>query len=458
MIPYNHSTLVPGCIASTKLIQIIQRIEQVSADSEIARENLDAATWMKRTLEMKLNELESMHIDVQNLNEKIKELDKTILNAASAYLETFMRNEEIIAGLKKEKAKIESSEKAISTPVCLLHGELKEKPWHVDSLKLDSHYFSFQGNNIDSMLAQVRQFVSQGGDQTLATEATAQVMGQTNNAHFNGTFVITASCTHRNIRMFDSLNDIDPDEAIHAWNKYHPAADQIVLPPLTTGIGAEETGEPLTIIKGAAYGSCFVGMVHLFHSDLSNIKEGEDLSNELQKKLQAGGWLSYMNGELGVDPEILEQVRSILVKHTITSQVSLLVSGVFPTLKANTLNDKFPKMSKIPDDDLEKLLDSEAEERQTVASANRNSIYRMHYLNAQNKRLSTLLETASKTDKEQNNVIDLNSLLTAFDNYITTISDGKDVYGIPIRFFTEELTKADIIRLWNKKYRQDDEE
>lgn len=165
-----------------------------------------------------------------------------------------------------------------------------------------------------------------------------------------------------------------------------------------------------------------------------------------------------MNGELGVDPEILEQVRSILVKHTITSQVSLLVSGVFPTLKANTLNDKFPKMSKIPDDDLEKLLDSEAEERQTVASANRNSIYRMHYLNAQNKRLSTLLETASKTDKEQNNVIDLNSLLTAFDNYITTISDGKDVYGIPIRFFTEELTKADIIRLWNKKYRQDDEE
>jgi hypothetical protein len=47
--------------------------------------------------------------------------------------------------------------------------------------------------------------------------------------------------------------------------------------------------------------------------------------------------------------------------------------------------------------------------------------------------------------------VDLNTLMNAFDNYITAVSDAKSV-GIPISFFFKKISRARIARLWLDKY------
>jgi hypothetical protein len=50
-----------------------------------------------------------------------------------------------------------------------------------------------------------------------------------------------------------------------------------------------------------------------------------------------------------------------------------------------------------------------------------------------------------------NKVGDLNTLMNAFDNHITQVSDAKSV-GIPISFFFKKISKAHIAQLWLDKY------
>ena len=60
------------------------------------------------------------------------------------------------------------------------------------------------------------------------------------------------------------------------------------------------------------------------------------------------------------------------------------------------------------------------------------------------------VEAVGVLDKSNNQVIDLNSLMTAFDDYVQKAGDGKT--GVPINFYLSYVTKRDIALEWMKKY------
>ena len=49
-----------------------------------------------------------------------------------------------------------------------------------------------------------------------------------------------------------------------------------------------------------------------------------------------------------------------------------------------------------------------------------------------------------------NKVIDTNSLMTAFDDYVQQATKGED--GVPINFYLREITKSAIAKAWMKKF------
>jgi len=65
--------------------------------------------------------------------------------------------------------------------------------------------------------------------------------------------------------------------------------------------------------------------------------------------------------------------------------------------------------------------------------------------------MQSVIQGLGTIDHGSNKVVDLNTLMNAFDNYITQISDSKSV-GIPISFFFKKISKAHIARLWLDKY------
>ena len=53
-------------------------------------------------------------------------------------------------------------------------------------------------------------------------------------------------------------------------------------------------------------------------------------------------------------------------------------------------------------------------------------------------------------ENDNNQVIDTNSLMTAFDDYVQQATKGED--GVPINFFIREITKSAIAKAWMKKF------
>ena len=69
----------------------------------------------------------------------------------------------------------------------------------------------------------------------------------------------------------------------------------------------------------------------------------------------------------------------------------------------------------------------------------------------QNGLMQSVIEGLGTIDQGSNKVVDLNTLMNAFDNYITEVSSADSV-GIPISFFFKRISKNRIARLWLDKY------
>ena len=58
----------------------------------------------------------------------------------------------------------------------------------------------------------------------------------------------------------------------------------------------------------------------------------------------------------------------------------------------------------------------------------------------------------SQIDEQANNIIDINSMMTAMDDYIKKCIQGGDNVGVPINYFLKPITAGMIARAWLAKY------
>ncbi|WP_270212772.1 hypothetical protein [Phocaeicola coprocola] len=447
MYSSTKSRLVLGGIASTRLMTIIDEIGRINRLIELSEERVDELILTRQKLSMKLHELKGMGIDVSSVESKIGETDKKIASATVSYLDTFVSSQDQIQRLSEEKAQIESEDFTADRSTCLLQGEIISKPLFYDSLKMNSDYFSFTADNSETDLTRLSNFVNQGVNEKVASEAISQLNNYIGSSDYTGSLVITASCTHKNVRFFEKIA-YDPYEAANIWNHLHAENEKIVFPVAL--IPAEDIGEPLTVIRGAAYSSGFVGMIHFFRSGNGNFDEHTFPIEQIRDKLQLGSWLSAMSGELGVDKHILDDVRSLLVSNEIRSHISIVTDGMIPVIKSGEVRAALPDLIKAFAG-LSERLPEEKDSNTTFSSSSRENLERMCRLNTFNTSVAAMLGKMSQCEEEKDRTFDLNTLLTAFDNYVKGAS-GEDFTGIPVCYYTCRITRNDILRTWIEKY------
>ncbi len=390
-IAFTHPSLVLGQLADTKLMEQVARMGHIARQTDAAHQRLNALIRMKHSLMMTLNELHGMGTPLDTLPEKLTEVDQQLREAATAYLNTYLNNENQLFQLQSALASEASVSTLPETPLKLEETTLKAHPWHTASLKLDSHYFSRGGGTKEDMVAQLGNFVRKSGgagSEQLARDASEQTTRQAESHRLYGTLVVTAQCTHRNIGVIEP-QVIDPVKAVNAWNTLYPHARIESPKEEAKSPGPSTSDEALTLLTGAVYGSSFVGMVHLMQEEGTPVKDFESNRARLEEKLRIGGWLQARTGKLGVDPEILDEVKSFLILPTVTAHLSVMTMGTIPLIGSG-------KSSK---------------------------------------------------------VMDIHSLIAALDNYLAEVNGyhqeaGRDVaQGIPIGYYTRKLTRGDIVRL-----------
>lgn len=426
------TSLYPGCAISSKLAEIMREVQITEAVIDSARDRMEASIEAKREMDLLRSEMEAMGIDTGKLGDTISKLQENILIDTENYMKTFMENHVILSEQRKRLREVESEESFMFVPV--LKGEMVSKPLLVDSMRMDSRYFSITGNNSETVVAELRKFVSSGTSQETASEAGSLFASQCSDSLFCGSLVVSVSCRHRNVRLYESL-DVDLCKAVDVWNRMHPDKEPLTLDSPFPGIA--EKAEPLSVVQGAAYRSYFVGMIHFFRTDTAKVKEIEGSISELQQKMQLGSWFNYMKGEYGVAPEILNDVLSLIAGKKINTHISILSTGVIPTVKTNALK------SCVKESVINGKSDAPDEENsvsQTMASAGENNKKATRRISVAKQRLSAMMEAISNADEKENNSLNVSTLLSALDNYLEKVSSNDPmVFGEPYRFYVGEI-------------------
>jgi len=466
-IPFDPA-LVLGNLVDETILSAVLDISKAAAPADAAQEQLNSLILARRSLNMTIHELTGLGVDPADVIKNSADLDKQLKDAAVAYAKAIVQSQKDILAAKGKRAAIPVNVENES-PIDYNRTGIKQMPLSADSLKMDAQYFSLDENQegASNTVATIKDYVSAttsflGTSRSIeATSAVgAQLSSQYQNHDIAGTLVITAGCTHKDAVLLAPFV-VDPDKAIRVWNMVFPD-DQIstdnpsqLISSVMKAAGDPSKQKSLKLISGATYGSSFVGMVHVLRTEsTTSSQQMYSTAASLQATLTAGAWFAKADGGFGVSESFANDVKRLLSLQQISSHCGLVTMGVIPSIVSNTVIlgvkefkdfDADSMMSK-----LALLNNATASDQQTVASdadAARTG-GQMAALLATN--VNSVMTGLSNLDDQSNRMIDINTLMTSFEDYVNKAIAGS--VGVPINYYIKTLPKAALAHLWVSKY------
>ncbi|MFM5950315.1 MAG: hypothetical protein ACKOPM_13985 [Novosphingobium sp.] len=468
-IPYDPS-LVLGMIVDPKKIQVLENIATLQAPVDAARDHVNALLRQKLSLDMTSRELISLGATPDQLKDfqtTLDELMGDIQGAAVDLAKAVVAAEKAIVA-----AKVDAGQQQIGmqlqSPVDFTASQLASLPLSSDSMNMDVQYFRYEdnkqsfnstANSISTFVGvKVSSFLGSAFGAQAATSANDSIQ-RTNEAHdLVGTLVICANCTSRQAQIFSPLV-LDVDAAIDTFNQQHPDAKLPVEAPQamkTVALTNQDTDgdKTLPVLIGASYGSSFVGFVHFSQvEDTTSSQQSESMAVQARAQAEDDLFLENIQGSWGLDAQSASSIKNMLSTSNIQSHCSVITMGLIPSIKSNQVKATVKMLKTDPQQDMASLAalqnatntNSSSIAADAAATRKAQGMAKMNadFVNAAVAAVGTL-------DSDANQVINLNSLQTALDDYVAKASDGKT--GVPINFYLKYVNKRDIAEAWMQKY------
>jgi len=468
-IPYDPS-LALGAVVDPAAFVTLTQISELDAAIDAAQDTLNSFISMKRSIDMTIHELVDMEIDPHDIKAKSEEVKKEISKAAVAYAALRIENESKIRPLK---AKVHGVHQGLESPVDYGASKIVNPEISAESLKMESQYFSFEQNEqgaansmsaIKELIAGATSDLGSDASSKMATAGVSQIAKQRKEHQIVGTLVMTAACTHKKAAVLQPLV-IDVDRAVSVWNQAFPTDRLKTSDPagMAAAAAAQDSAnkQALNLLTGATYGSSFVGMVHILRKEWTDIgqtagsvKNMTDVAESMQEKFKVAAWLEGETGGLGADPDFVNDIKRLLGKQDFAAHVSLITMGVVPTIKSNKLEFGVDKFAKFDAKEMMNSLGSLSSPADTasVAKTANDSRKAKTAVAIQGAQASSVMLGLEKIDEKKDSVIDINSLVTAFDNYIDQVNNG-ECGGVPITYFVKPISKSELAEMWLAKHR-----
>lgn len=463
VIPYDPS-LVLGQIVEPAKLDLLTQISAAQTPADTAEDALNDLIMLRRSLDMTIQELTNLDVDVSDIVKQREDVNKNIAGAAKDYAKAKIQVDKAVIPLKNKIRGVSSS---LESPIDYTRSDIKQLQLAADSLKMNVQYFAFDQNTQNSAThaATISSFVS-GEVDFLGDSVSGMVSGsaqsQVNSQHANhdivGTLVIAVTCTHKMASMFAPFV-IDVDKAILVWNRMFP--DQMIKatdPASLAQIAAQantSNEKSMTLISGATYGSCFVGMVHVLNTtDTESAEQMYSTAEKMQTQFQIGGWFEKMSGGFGVASSFANDTKNLLSMQNINSHCSLITVGSIPSITANTVT---MAVKGFADDDgaksmaaLQKLQNATATAQDSVDASANAARTGQEFIALKNSQVTAALSALADIDNASNKIIDTNSLMTALEDYVQKCLSGN--VGVPINYYTKPVTRSELAQLWVQKY------
>ncbi|KAI6762472.1 hypothetical protein HG530_008452 [Fusarium avenaceum] len=468
-IPYDPS-LVLANVVSTDALNYIDSITKANAPADAAQDNLNSLLSTRRSLEMTRSELVNAGIDdlatLKPLDDQLQALGKDITNAASEYASAKIT---ACKTIQKARSAMKGVNASAESPVDYVKTQIKSMPLAADSVNMDVQYFSCdqEGQQSGSFAKSIGSFVSGAleifGDNfsSQATRAASkQAQSQADNHDIAGTLVIAVSCTHKNASVLAPFV-LNVDKAITTWNHIFKDSKDRLDPTDTKSLSAAanmseaDDNSHYSIVSGMTFGSSFVGMVHVLNSKLTQSSEKmSSIATSLQAQMEVGGWFESYSGGFGVNESFSNDVKNLLSTQNISSHVTMVCMGVIPTIAASNVKlgvEQFASFD--PAKSMQSLAafqNSTAADQNSVKSAADAARAGQQMISMRAGDIKAALSALSGIDDGSNSILDINSMMTALDDYLKKAANG--ACGVPINYYLKDISKKYLAEMWCAKY------
>jgi len=461
-IPYDP-TLVLGNLVDPADIENLKVISSAERPVDVAQDTLNDTIRAKQKLQMTYTELANLGLSqtqLTSLDTQMTALNDTLAKNAGDYAKAVLDSQTKIAA---GKAKIVTLSEQPESPVDWNKTEIKKIELSSNTMNMDVQYIRNEdeddGSNAhaDNVAASVSAAVSSVfGFKAAASVATnvANTTLLTTTAHnIIGTLVITAACTHK---MATELAPfiLDPEKAIDAWNQTYPSD---IIPSDPTAMAElinVDNKNKLHILSGKTIGSSFVGLVHFEQHENTDSSQNSSASTKAANaSFEYGGWFADYEGKFGITKDVSDNVKKMFSTTNVTSHCSLITMGLIPSIKSNliktTVNTLKPDAKEVMSQ-LSAIQGATDSTVKTIGSSASDAKVGSQYIELNNSYITNVVSNLGIIENDNNQVIDTNSLMTAFDDYVQQATKGED--GVPINFFIREITKSAIVKAWMKKF------
>lgn len=468
-IPADPS-LVLGNVVDPEKIKFLEEIAEAQNPADLAQDALNSMILSTRNLESIKAEMVNMNVDESDLENLQSEIDKLKIEATKAAAELGSATVASVTAVRQIKAA--QGQKKISTtvssPLDWNTSQIKPLPIANDSMTFDVQYFRNEVNEqgMSSTAKSVSKFVHdsmQGASERtsakdMAESAHNNVSQQTSNHTIEGVIVITANCTHRQAQIIDPFQ-LEPMKAMASWNSLFPddtmgtSAEDIFNYAMDTDGNAENK---MQLLSGATYGSSFVGMVFIKQIEKQDTtQEAEALAETMRESFTNVLATREQAGEFGAGEEFARAAKSIAASSELSNHCSLVTRGIIPNIASQTMKTTVANLKPDPQEIMAQLGaiqgSSNAVANESMEAMATKAKSGQQFIRLNSEYLSNAVSAVGAYDNENNQVIDMNSLMTAFTDYVQKAISGEGV-GTPINFFLRDVTKAAVARAYITKY------
>ncbi|KAJ3469576.1 hypothetical protein MRS44_003641 [Fusarium solani] len=402
-IPYNAS-LVLANVVDDQTLNVVSQISHAQEPVDDAQEELNNLLASRRSLDMTRTELANLGISTTDLDDALKTVNGSIGTAAANYA--------------KERA--ESLVDYVKT-------EIKTMPLATDSMSMDVQFFSVDSNDehgaahakaISAFVSSSNSFLGANVQRQLSEAAQSQTALQFSEHKITGTLVISASCTHKNASVLAPCI-LNVDKGVRAWNR----------------IFKDDRLNPTNV------------------KEMAKIAQAHDTEGK-RDSMDAGAWFAEQSGGVGVNATFGDEVKSLLSTQNVTSHVTLISMGVIPSIVANNVAmgvkefaEFDPKSSM---DAIASIQNATAAEQSSVGEAADAARTGAKMMSLKGSEIKSALSALGDIDDGQNKVLNINSLMTALEDYVTKVPDATS--GVPLNYYLKDITKGMLAEMWLAKY------
>jgi hypothetical protein len=180
----------------------------------------------------------------------------------------------------------------------------------------------------------------------------------------------------------------------------------------------------------------------------------DSIAMSLQAQMSAGGWFANASGGFGVNTSFSNAVKSLLSTQNVTSHVTMICMGAVPSMTSNQVQiavEKFDQSDPAKSmEALASLQNATASNQESVAASAEAARTGGQMASLKTGQIQSTISALAQIDDGQNKVLDINSMMTALEDYVSKVPDADT--GVPLNYYIKKITKEMLAQMWVAKY------